>query len=145
MNKGYATIGLYDPKNVRNIGAVLRAAGCFNAASIVIQGSRYSHTHTDTQRAYKHVPLFRVESLKSAIPYKATVVAVDLVEGAKNLVNFVHPRAAYYLFGGEDITLPQSVLDYCNVRVQIPTEYCLNLAACVNVVLYDRMAKMSRI
>lgn len=137
-------IGLYDPKNVKNIGSVLRAAGCFNAAGVCIQGSRYSHAITDTQRAYKHVPLFHVESLKSAIPYKATVVAVDLVEGAKNLISFVHPKSAYYIFGGEDITLPESILEFSNVRVQVPTDYCLNLAACVNVILYDRMAKMER-
>lgn len=144
MNHGYAIVGLHQPKDAKNVGSVLRAAGCFSASSVIVSGARYRHAVTDTQKAFKHIPLQHVQDLKQAVPYKCTVVAVDLVEGAKNLVNFVHPVAAFYIFGAEDSTLDDSVLKYCNVRVQIPTQYCLNLAAAVNIVLYDRMAKAAR-
>jgi len=144
MNHGYATVGLHQPKNINNVGSVLRAAGCFNVASVIVAGARYKGSITDTQKAHKHIPLFQVDHLKDAIPWKATVVAVELMEDAKNLINFVHPKAAYYIFGPENGSLEEDVLKYCNVKVQIPTSYCLNLAATVNIVLYDRMAKMER-
>ncbi len=33
------------------------------------------------------------------------------------------------------------ILDRCRDRVMVPTKFCMNLAATVNVILYDRMAK----
>jgi tRNA(Leu) C34 or U34 (ribose-2'-O)-methylase TrmL len=48
-----------------------------------------------------------------------------------------------YIFGPEDGSLPQSVVDQCEHVVFIPTTGCMNLAATVNVVLYDRLAKQS--
>jgi tRNA(Leu) C34 or U34 (ribose-2'-O)-methylase TrmL len=75
-------------------------------------------------------------------PYSAMPVAVDLVDGAKSLISFQHPNAAFYIFGPEDGTIPCSILEQCPIRIAIPTRHCINLAACVNVVLYDRMAKL---
>jgi tRNA(Leu) C34 or U34 (ribose-2'-O)-methylase TrmL len=37
--------------------------------------------------------------------------------------------------------LGERVLSWCRDVVYIPTNGCLNLAACVNVVLYDRQSK----
>lgn len=37
--------------------------------------------------------------------------------------------------------LARRVLDRCTHRVMVPTAFCMNLAATVNVVLYDRLAK----
>lgn len=69
------------------------------------------------------------------------LVCVELVEGATPLPEFDHPDNAYYLFGPEDGTLDQAVIDRADAVVFIPTRGCLNLAAAVNVVLYDRLAK----
>jgi tRNA C32,U32 (ribose-2'-O)-methylase TrmJ len=41
----------------------------------------------------------------------------------------------------EDQTLGARITDRCRDRVYIPTAQCMNLAACINVVLYDRAAK----
>jgi tRNA(Leu) C34 or U34 (ribose-2'-O)-methylase TrmL len=68
-------------------------------------------------------------------------VAVDLIEGATSLVEFKHPERAFYIFGAEDQTLGRRVLDWCKNVVYVPTDRCMNLAATVNVVLYDRLAK----
>lgn len=57
---------------------------------------------------------------------------------------FQHPATAFYVFGPEDGTLGKDIRDWCPVRVMIPTRSCMNLAGCVNVVLYDRMAKAER-
>lgn len=138
--RGYAAIGLYHPKHAVNVGCVLRAAHCFGAALVVIQGTRYRRVPSDTMKAYRHLPLQRVDDLHDAIPFDCVPVAVERVDGARCLSTYVHPERAFYVFGGEDITLGRRVLDWCRDVVQVPSG-CLNMAMCANVVLYDRTAK----
>ena len=76
-----------------------------------------------------------------AIPYDCIPVAVDLIDGAQSLPAYIHPQRAFYIFGAEDATLGARILSWCRDIIYIPTKGCLNLAACVNVVLYDRMIK----
>lgn len=144
MSRGYAAIGLSQPKTPANIGGVLRAAGCYGAALVAVSGCRYQHHGTDTQKAHRHIPLITGESLHDMIPFDCVPVAVDLIEGARSIVEYVHPERAFYVFGPEDGTLGRSVLEWCRDTIYIPTLYCMNLAACVNVVLYDRLAKSLR-
>jgi tRNA(Leu) C34 or U34 (ribose-2'-O)-methylase TrmL len=92
---------------------------------------------------YKHIPMINVEDLFDAIPFDCVPVAVDLVEGAVSLVNYKHPERAFYIFGAEDATLGKRILDRCRDVIYIPMDGCMNLAATVNVVLYDRMAKQT--
>src|SRR5213079_3262343 len=70
-----------------------------------------------------------------------TPVAVELRPGAESLVSFEHPEDALYVFGPEDGGLEKAVRVRCHRFVVIPTHHCLNLAAAVNVVLYDRRLK----
>ena len=134
-------IGLDNPKNDVNVGAVLRACGCYDVAALVIAGHRYHRAGTDTMKAHRHLPLFSVADVMGPIPYDCVPVAVDLVEGAIPLPEYKHPERAFYVFGAEDATLGRRVLERCRDRVMIPTSGCMNLAATVNVVLYDRLAK----
>jgi tRNA(Leu) C34 or U34 (ribose-2'-O)-methylase TrmL len=140
-NVGFAAVGLHNPKSAVNVGGVLRAAGCFNVALVAVQGHRYREASTDVRKAYRWVPMIKTDDLHSVIPYSCVPVAIELVPEAVSLVNYVHPERAFYIFGAEDATLGQKVLSWCRDIVYIPTEYCLNLAVCVNVVLYDREAK----
>lgn len=143
--RGYAAIGLVRPKTPENVGSILRAAWCYSAAMVAIQGDRTPiRTSTDTPKAWRHIPVLRGDDLKALIPYDAVPVAVDLVEGAEDLVTFKHPQRAFYIFGPEDGTLGHAVTDWCVHKVMVPTRDCMNLAASVNVVLYDRLAKQSR-
>lgn len=143
--RGFAAIGLVRPKDVHNIGGVLRAAYCYDAAMVAIQGDRTPiRSHQDTQQAWRHIPVLRGDDLSALIPFDAVPVAVDLVDDAFELPAFQHPKRAFYLFGPEDGTLGKSTLDWCPQRVMVPTRVCMNLAAAVNVVLYDRMAKAHR-
>ena len=143
--RGYAAIGLVNPKCGQNVGSVLRAAGCYNASLVIISGSRpdkyLGKMPTDTQKAWKHIPTIRVNDVLEAVPYGCVPIAVDLIEGAKSLVAFTHPERAYYIFGPEDGTLGKSITEKCAHTIMVPTTHCMNLAAAVNVVLYDRMAK----
>ncbi len=140
--RGYACVGLDNPKNSINVGSVLRAAGVFGADMVAISGHRYKRASTDTMKFHRHLPLLQVNNLHDVIPYDCIPVAVELVEQATPLPEYNHPERAFYVFGAEDSTLGSRVLSWCRDVVYIPTNGCLNLAACVNVVLYDRLAKM---
>jgi tRNA(Leu) C34 or U34 (ribose-2'-O)-methylase TrmL len=146
--RGYAAVALLNPKSRENVGSVLRAAGCYEAALVVISGNRpeqyMGRINTDTHKSYRHIPTQRVASVFDALPYDCVPVAVELLPQAKCLVNFVHPERAFYIFGPEDGTLGASITDHCKYAVQVPTRLCMNLAATVNVILYDRLAKQQR-
>jgi tRNA(Leu) C34 or U34 (ribose-2'-O)-methylase TrmL len=139
--RGYAAIGLHNPKTPANVGSVLRAAGCYGAAMVAMTGSRFKKAATDTTDQWKHRPLIETQDLRLVIPYDCVPVAVDLIPGALALPDYKHPERAFYIFGPEDGTLGHAVLSWCRDVVYVPTNGCLNLAACVNVVLYDRMVK----
>lgn len=143
MSRGYAVIGLDNPKDNNNVGSAMRAVGCYDAAMLVASGKR-SLGLTDTMKTYRHKPFVRVSDLKDFIPYDCVPVAVDLVEGATPLSEYKHPERAYYIFGAEDATLGERTLSWCRDKIYIPTKGCMNLAATVNIVLYDRLCKATQ-
>lgn len=138
---GYAAIGLQNPKDLRNVGGVLRAAYCFQAAMVAISGTRYRAQRTDTAKSYRHLPVLQVEELHAVVPYDCVPVGVELRSGALPLPAYEHPERAFYVFGPEDGDLGQATLSWCRDVIYIPCHHSLNLAAAVNVVLYDRAAK----
>ena len=140
-------IGLTNPKSPTNVGAVLRAVGCFSADKIVYSGNRYDiakqytpHT-TDTQNIMSSIEMYKVEDFIAELEPDVKLICVDLVEGATPLPNFTHPDKAMYLFGPEDGSLKQEMIDKADHVIYIPTKGSLNLAASVNVVMYDRHSK----
>jgi len=139
--RGYCGIGLDNPKFDVNVGAALRAAGVYNASFVAATGKRFKRQNTDTMCSYRHLPFFRPSNLREVLPFDCVPVAVDLIEGATPLPEYQHPARAFYIFGGEDATLGSRITDWCRDRVYIPTSGCMNLAATVNVILYDRLAK----
>jgi tRNA(Leu) C34 or U34 (ribose-2'-O)-methylase TrmL len=140
--RGYAAIGLDNPKSKVNVGSVLRAAGVYDASLVIASKNRWGKSSTDTMGTHKHIPFISgVEDLHDYIPVDCVPVAVDLVEGATPLNEFNHPERAFYIFGAEDATLGDRVLKYCKHTVYVPTNGCMNLAATVNVILYDRLSK----
>lgn len=139
--RGYVGIGLDNPKSAVNVGSALRAAGVYKAAFVAASGRRFGQAPTDTMKHYRHLPLFRPNDVFDLMPFDCVPVAVDLIEGAIPLHEYVHPERAYYIFGAEDATLGERVLSKCRDTIYIPTQGCMNLAATVNVVLYDRLAK----
>jgi len=147
--RGFSAVGLVNPKSSANVGSVLRAAGCYDVSLVVVSGHRPDHymgrIATDTQKAYRHIPTLRVEDVFEAVPYDCIPIAVDLVPKAKDLRAFTHPERAFYIFGPEDGTLGKAITDRCKWSVMIPTRFCMNLAATVNVVLYDRMLKRDEV
>ncbi|MCW8092188.1 RNA methyltransferase [Alteromonas sp. ASW11-130] len=140
------SIGLVNPKSAVNVASVLRAAGCYGASSVFYTGQRYRYAkefHADTQDFYKKIPTVGVDDLRPFVPKGARTIAVELVEGAESLIKFQHPPNAFYVLGPEDGSLKKNTLNWCDDVVYIPTRHCMNLAATVNVVLYDRLVKLN--
>lgn len=144
MKESKIGIGLTDPKSPSNVGAVMRAAGCFQADAVFYTGGRYvraARFNTDTKNVSKKIPLTGVTCLLERAPQDTKIVCIELVEGAIPLQEYQHPDKAFYVFGPEDGTISQQVIDKADAVVYVPTIGCMNLAATVNVVLYDRMSK----
>lgn len=144
MGRGYSVIALDNPKCLANLGGAMRAAGCYGASLILVGGGRIERLGrlaTDTMKAYRHIPTMMVDDVMNHIPHDCVPIAVDLVEGARQLPGYTHPERAFYIFGPEDGTLGKRVIDRCRDKIMVPTFGCMNLAASVNVILYDRLAK----
>jgi tRNA(Leu) C34 or U34 (ribose-2'-O)-methylase TrmL len=148
MNESKVSLGLIKPKSPTNVGAVMRAAGCFRVDSVFYTGERFARAarfSMDTKNVSRKIPLTGVTCLLEHVLENTKIVCVELVEGAVPLPEYQHPNQAFYIFGPEDGTISQGILDRADDVVYVPTIGCMNLAASVNVVLYDRMAKSALI
>ncbi len=152
MKTEFVCIGLTNPKSTSNVGSVMRAAGCYGVDQVLYTGRRYDRAAklaTDTKKVRIDISLDNVESLglsclTQAFDKDIKIVCVDLVKGATPLPAFKHPEKALYIFGPEDNTISQEVIDKADHVVFVPTIGCMNLAASVNVLLYDRLAKSEK-
>ena len=140
--RGYCCLGLDNVKTDANVGSILRLASNFDVSLVALGGTRYSRQVTDCNKSYRHVPVMHnISDLHEIVPYDCVPVAIELLDGAKSLIDYCHPERAFYVFGAEDATLGQRVLSWCRDVVYIPTNHCLNLSMCVGIVLYDRLVK----
>lgn len=143
-------VALYNPKFRYNIGAALRACAAFGAGTLSWSGDRCELLvderlpREERMKGYKAVELVQTERPFDHFPNLAPV-AVEVREKSENLVFFEHPENALYVFGPEDGSLSQSYLCQCHRFVHIPSHFCLNLAAAINVVLYDRRLKRQQV
>ena len=146
--RGYAIVALDSPTDPVNVGHTLRAAMCFNTRLVVIANADPAldlrRLPSDPGRAWRHTPVLRVGSVFESLPFDCTPVAVELTDDAEDLVEFQHPERACSIFGPENGSLSDETLKRCDRVVKVPVSLPLNLAATVNVVLYDRMLKVRR-
>ena len=148
MKQSKVSIGLINPKSPENVSSVMRAAGNFRVDSVLYTGKRYpravklkSCTVDMSRKVSKDIPLSEATDLIDNAPDKLKIVCIEFVENAIALPEYQHPHDAFYIFGPEDGNISQQVIDRADAVVYIPTIGCMNLAATVNVVLYDRLAK----
>lgn len=158
-----SAVVLLNPKTPYNVGAVIRACSIFAVPTLRWTGERIgeaesrrkagSTAHRDRlpreerMKDYSHVdwrwsPSERCVS-GLARSRELTPVAVEVSDSAESLDEFVHPEMALYVFGPEDGSIPKAVRVVCHRFVHIPSETRtpFNLAAAVNIVLYDRYVK----
>lgn len=148
------SIGLIRPKYVQNLASTVRAAACYGATHVYYTGDRLDLTSTKEDRtprelrmkAYDHIGRWNDNYFLNHLPEGTVPVAVELLPGAENLPDFIHPPNACYIFGPEDGDIPPVIRRHCHKFVVLPTEddMCLNLATTVATVLYDRKAKECR-
>lgn len=148
MKKSTVSIGLVNPKSPHNVSSVMRSAGNFSVDSVFYTGKRYPRAlmrNPDLPDMHRKVgqtiPLSEVVSITDALSENMSLVCVELVENAVSLPDYQHPENALYVFGPEDGSLTQDIIDAADAVIYIPTIKSMNLAASVNVVLYDRLAK----
>lgn len=138
-----------NPKYVHNVAAAIRAASCFDVSRIVWTGTRVDIELLDRlpreerMKGYNHVLWTHDTRNKPFDLFEkdVTPVCVELVENSETLSIFEHPDNAVYVFGPEDGGVPQVFRRFCHRFVHIPSNHCLNVAAGMNVVLYDRKMK----
>jgi len=144
------SIILCNPKYPHNVGAAVRAASCFGAKSILFTGSRvslnpskgYRLPREERMKGYKDVMLLNDDYPFNRFNGDVVPVAIEVRENSESLPMFIHPENAIYVFGPEDGSISQMMLTHCHRFVIIPSKHCLNLAAAVYLILYDRIAKM---
>lgn len=153
---------LENPKTPFNVGGAIRAASIFGADQVWWTGERVEDGREVSRSTGTNLPkgkwrLPREERMKAydvewGVDAGAldrlvredgfTPVCVEIVRGAIPLPMFEHPEGdTVYVFGPEDSGVSRGTRTFCHHFVQIPGEHCLNLAAAINVVLYDRLAK----
>ena len=144
-------IGLINPKSPDNVAAVMRSAGNFQADSVFYTGKRYPRAlqrNPDapnmSRKVSQDIPISEVSCLIDNAPEDMEIVCVEFAENAIPLPGYQHPQKALYIFGPEDGTISQQLIDRADAVVYVPTSGCMNLSATVNVVLYDRLAKSSQ-
>ena len=148
MKSSEISIGLINPKSPDNVSSVMRAAGNFQVDSVFYTGKRYPRALMrnpdipDMRRKVgQTIPLIGVDCLLDIAPLNMRLVCVEFAENAIAVPEYHHPDNAFYMFGPEDGTINQDVIDRVDDVVYVPTIGCMNLAATVNVLLYDRFTK----
>lgn len=145
VSRGYFGIGIVAGKSPENVGGLWRSAHAFGAAFIFTVGHRYPDRRqpTDTTAAHKHVPLFEYETtddLVASLPRGCEIVGVEC-PAPRKLTAYRHPERGVYLLGAEDRGISERDAEVCSALVEIPSDYCLNVATAGSIVMYDRIAK----
>jgi tRNA(Leu) C34 or U34 (ribose-2'-O)-methylase TrmL len=144
-------IVMSNPKYPHNVGAAVRAASCFGSKLLIFTGDRvslepsgikgYRLPREERMKGYKDVTLLNDQYPFNRFSGNVTPVAVELRQNAESLPYFQHPKNAIYVFGPEDGSIPQIMLKHCHRFIIIPSKHCVNLAAAIYIVLYDRIMK----
>lgn len=144
------SIILNNPKYPHNLGQIVRAASCFGIRQVWYTGDRIKlDKGTRLPREERLKGYGEVDLLQFDYPFDqfkdAEPVAVEIVPNAEILTDFEHPDKAVYVFGPEDGSLSGTLKRHCHRFVTIPTRHCVNLAAAVYILLYDRHTKRQRL
>lgn len=150
-----AAVLLIDPKYPHNVGNIVRACAALGAPTLRWTGDRVTGKigtrlpREERLAAYRERVQFQPVGIHLAmrpvdhyVRWGMTPVCVEVSDEAEPLDTFVHPERAVYVFGPEDGGVPKGIRTACHRFVTIPIDIrCLNLAAAVGIVLWDRRFK----
>lgn len=138
----YFEIGIYNSRAAVNLGTLWRSAYQLGASGIFTIGRRYKTHPSDPFNVPRQIPLRNFEDFDQFLaqrPMGTVLVGVEM--GGTPLSKFDHPPQAIYLLGAEDLGLPESVLEKCNMVVSLEAvlSESYNVAVAGSLVMYDRM------
>jgi tRNA G18 (ribose-2'-O)-methylase SpoU len=145
--RGWFGVGACFLNYDQNIGSLFRTAQFMGASYIYTIGNEYERQSSDTGKSWKDIPLMHYKLCNDfyiSKPKSAQIVSVEITENSTNLVDFVHPEQAIYLLGNETSGLPTNIINASDHVIHIPSTHCLNVAVAGSIVIYDRIAKLSR-
>lgn len=140
--RGYFGIGIMNAKTEINVGTLWRSASILGASFIFTIGRRYQKQASDTMQSYRHIPLYNYENFADfykSIPFDCQLIGVELDEKSIPLSEFKHPERAIYLLGAEDTGLSREAIEKSHKLVQLPGNFCLNVAVAGSLIMYDRI------
>lgn len=150
MKKSQVCLGLVNPKSPDNVGSVLRAAANYGVDKVFYTGHRYPRAIERKARSVdmsrkisKDVLISQTQCLTDVVSENMKIVCVEFALNATPLPEYEHPENALYIFGPEDGSIEQTIIDQADAVVYVPTVGCMNLSASVNVLLYDRLVKLA--
>ena len=65
------------------------------------------------------------------------IVCFEFAKNAMPLTEYQQPQNALYIFESENGRISQQVIDRADAVIYVPVNGCMNLAATVNVMLYE--------
>jgi len=142
--RGYFGIGIQNTKTEQNIGTLWRSAHIMGASFIFTIGMRYKKQPSDTMKSWRSIPLYQhktFEDFMNSLPYDAQLIGIELDEKSVPIKSFVHPERCVYLLGAEDNGLTKEAIGRCHKIVQLPGDYCMNVAVTGSLVMFDRIQK----
>lgn len=146
---GFFGIGIYNGKNINNLGTLWRSAYQLGAAFTFVVGSRFRRECSDTPRSWTQIPCFEYKDWNDFVihsPVAAVWVGVEM--GGTPLENFEHPPKAVYVLGSEDTGLNTTMLRACRHHIALPTTGerlpSFNVAVTGALIMYDREVKRRR-
>jgi len=143
------SVVLVNPKHPANLGQAWRACSGFGVEQLWFTGDRMFRAcagltrlpREERMKGYKDVTVIHDDRFLDRFDSPVIPVCVEVMHGAEDLTTFAHPKNALYIFGPEDGSVPKWLHYHCHRFLGIPTDHCLNLAAAVCTILYDRRAK----
>jgi len=145
--RGYFAIGAERTSKALNLGNLMRSAHGFGASFTFTLGATYKalEARADTSKGQDHLPHYNWAALDEInLPLRCQLVGIELTDDAIDLPSFRHPTRAAYVLGPERGSLSEPLIERCDFVVKIPTKFCVNVAIAGAIVMYDRVAHMSR-
>lgn len=141
--RGYFGIGVEGISKSGNLGNLVRSAHAFGASFFFTINDAISMKDmavSDTSASPAHLPFYRYSGVADlTLPKDCALVGVELIDGAQDLPNFMHPQRAAYVLGPEDGSLSPTLMARCTHFVKIPAKFCINVGVAGALVMYDRM------
>lgn len=137
--RGFAGVGIVDPRFEQNVGSIVRSAACYGADFAFTTGA-YDGPPTACGHD-GHLPVFTDVNVADATPAEAELVAIEMTDESVPLREFQHPERAVYIAGRESTGVPDDVLERADHTVHIQAAWCENVSTAAAIVLHDRLCK----